>query len=30
MANDKSWWEALADLLKQILKEVFGGKEDKR
>lgn len=29
MANDKSWWEALADLLKQILKEVFGG-GDKR
>lgn len=21
MSNDKSWWEALAELLKQILKE---------
>lgn len=29
MSNNKSWYEVLGDLIKEVLKEIFGG-GDKR
>jgi hypothetical protein len=30
MANGKNWWDQLAELIRSVLKEIFGGKEDKK